>query len=133
MCVPLQQFKLLIKDKTQLEGLEPTTLAVAAKKAAQEGHKAATAEAGPWVLTLDYNTYNSIVSFAKDRELRKKMYIAYRRVAADGKSDNTDIIKQILAARQEVAKILGFPNYAEESFLGKVRTCPGKANGSWSI
>ena len=121
----MQEFKLLIKDKKQLEGLEPTTLAVAAKKAVEEGHKGATAEAGPWILTLDYPTYSAVVSFAKDRELRKKLYMAYRRVAADGKTDNTGVIKQILGIRQELSKILGFENYAEQAFLGKVRGVVG--------
>lgn len=117
---PPQEFKYLVKDKKELAGLEPTTLAVAAQKAAEAGHKGATPESGPWLLTLDYTTYSAVVSFADNRELRKKFYTAYRRIAADGKTDNTDIIKQILKARQETSNILGMANYAEQSFLGKV-------------
>lgn len=112
-----------------MEGLEPTTLAVTAKKAAEEGHKGATAEAGPWMVTLDYSTYNAVVSFAKDRELRKKLYIAYRRIAADNSTDNTNVIKQLLAIRQELSQLIGFPNYAEQSFLGKVRAQPHTRGG----
>lgn len=114
-------------DKKELEGLESTTLAVAAQKAAQAGHKGATAESGPWLLTLDYTTYSAIVSFAKNRELRKKMYIAYRRIAADGKTDNTGIIKEILRNRLEMSKLLGFATYADQAFLSKVRG--GQASG----
>lgn len=115
-----QAFKYLVKDKKELEGLEPTTLAVAAQKAAAEGHKGATAESGPWLLTLDYTTYSSVVSFAKNRDLREKFYRAYRRIGADGNSDNTDIIRQILKLRQQLARMLGFKSYAEESFLSRV-------------
>jgi oligopeptidase A len=122
MCLA-QAFKHLVRDKKELEGLEPTTLAVAAQKAAAEGHKGATAEAGPWLLTLDYTTYSAVVSFAKNRDLREKMYRAYRRIGADAPSDNTDIIKQILKRRQQLAHMLGFKSYAEESFLSKVRNC----------
>lgn len=119
----LQEFKLLIRDKKEVKGLEPTTLAVTAQKAVEEGYKNATAEAGPWLITLDDPTYSAVVSFAKNRELRKTLYLAYRRVAAEGKTDNTGVIKQILGIRQELSKILGFPNYAEQAFLGKVRWC----------
>jgi oligopeptidase A len=122
MCL-VQAFKHLVRDKKELEGLEPITLAVAAQKAAAEGHKGATAEAGPWLLTLDYSTYSAVVSFANNRDLREKMYRAYRRIGADAPSDNTDIIKQILKRRQQLAQMLGFKSYAEESFLSKVRNC----------
>lgn len=109
-----------MRDKKELEGLEATTLAVAAQKAAEEGHKGATAEAGPWLLTLDYTTYSAVVSFANNRDMREKVYKAYRSIGAQGKTDNTDIIRQIIAKRQQLARMLGFKNYAEESFLGKV-------------
>jgi hypothetical protein len=115
-----QAFKYLVRDKKELEGLEATTLAVAAQKAADAGHKGATAEAGPWLLTLDYTTYSAVVSFANNRALREKVYKAYRAIGAEGKTDNTDIIRQIIAKRQQLARMLGFKNYAEESFLGKV-------------
>lgn len=115
-----QAFKYLVRDKKELEGLEATTLAVAAQKAADEGHKGATAEAGPWLLTLDYTTYSAVVSFANNRDLREKVYKAYRSIGGQGKTDNTDIIRQIIAKRQQLARMLGFKNYAEESFLGKV-------------
>lgn len=109
-----------MKERTELEGLEATTLEVAAKKAIDAGHKGATAEAGPWLLTIDYTTYSAVLSFAKSRELRKKFYIAYRRLAADGKTDNTEIIKQILKNRQEMSQLLGFRTFSDQAFLSKV-------------
>lgn len=120
-CVlPVQEFTYLVKDKNQLAGLEETTLAVAAQKAIEAGYKGATAEGGPWLLTLDYTTYSAVVSFARNRELRKKFYIAYRRIAADGKTDNAGIIKQILKHRQDMSQMLSFKTYADQAFLSKV-------------
>lgn len=115
-----QAFKMLVTDKKQLAGLEQSTLAVAAQKAKDAGHKNATTDKGPWLLTLDYSTYAAIVSFAKNRDLRKKAYMAYRSLASTGKTDNVPIIRQILANRQELSRLLGYPNYAEQSLSGKV-------------
>jgi oligopeptidase A len=116
----LQAFKLLITDKKQLDGMQQSALEVAAKRAIGAGHKNATTESGPWLLTLDYPTYLAVVTFAHDRELRKKLYTSYRRVAADGVTNNDDVIKQILKGRQELAQLLNFTSYAEQAFLGKV-------------
>lgn len=115
-------FKMLVTDKKQLAGLEQSTLAVAAQKAKDAGHKNATTDKGPWLLTLDYSTYAAIVSFAKNRELRRKAYMAYRSLASTGKTDNAPIIRQILANRQELSRLLGYPNYAEQSLSGKMAT-----------
>jgi Zn-dependent oligopeptidase len=116
----LQAFKLLITDKQKLAGLERSTLAVAAQKAKEAGHKNATTDKGPWMLTLDFSTYAAVVTFAKDRELRKKMYTAYRSLASTGKTDNAPIIRQILQGRREMSGLLGYPNFAELSLSSKV-------------
>lgn len=117
----LQAFKLLVEDKQQVDGLENSTLSVAAQKAKDAGQKNATMEKGPWLLTVDFSTYSAVMSFAKDRELRKKIYKAYRGLASRGKVDNGPIILEILALRKEMAQMLGYPNYAEDSFSSKVR------------
>lgn len=109
----------MIHNKTQLDGIEQTTLDVAADKAVAAGFKNATAEDGPWVITPDYATYASIMGFAKDRELRMQMYTGYRQLASSGKSDNTPIIRQLLAYREQLAHLLGYPNYAVSAMRGK--------------
>eukprot|EP00882_Tetradesmus_deserticola_P013581 GHRQ01014418.1.p1 GENE.GHRQ01014418.1~~GHRQ01014418.1.p1 ORF type:complete len:626 (+),score=219.37 GHRQ01014418.1:345-2222(+) len=115
-------FKMLVTDKQKLDGLESSTLAVAAQKAKAAGHKNATTERGPWLLTLDFSTYAAIMSFAKDRALRKTAFTTYRSLASSGKTDNTPIIRQILEYRREFAVLLGYPNYAEQSFSTKMAT-----------
>jgi Zn-dependent oligopeptidase len=120
LCTIPQAFKMLITDKQKLAGLERSTLAVAAQKAKEAGHKNATTDKGPWLLTLDYSTYAAVVTFAKDRALRKTAYTAYRSLASSGKTDNTPIIRQILQGRRELSGLLGYPNFAEQSLSSKV-------------
>ena len=79
----------------------------------QQGHKNATAEDGPWVITLDDPSYMSVIQHAKNRDLRKEVYLARLTLASSGELDNMGIIDQILKLRLEKAKLLGYKNYAE--------------------
>lgn len=79
----------------------------------QQGHENATAEDGPWVITLDAPSFMSVMQHAKNRSLRKEVYLAYITRASSGELDNTEIINQILKLRLEKAKLLGYNNYAE--------------------
>lgn len=45
-------FKKLITDASDLDGVPPSALSLFAQQATTEGHKDATAEKGPWLLTL---------------------------------------------------------------------------------
>jgi hypothetical protein len=62
-----QAFKKLVTDVTELEGLPPTALGLAAQQARAAGHEPATAEAGPWLLTLDFPSYYPVMTHAKNR------------------------------------------------------------------
>lgn len=62
-----QAFKKLVTDASELEGLPPTALGLAAQQAREEGHEHATAETGPWLLTLDFPLYQPVVTHAKNR------------------------------------------------------------------
>ena len=114
----------MIKDRRRLAGLEQTALAVAAQKAVEAGYKHATTAGGPWVFTPDATTYAAVTNFARDRELRKQMYTAYRSLASSGKHDNTPIIRKILTLRRESVQLLGYSNYAESAFTTRVGLQP---------
>lgn len=47
----------VITDPKEIDGLPGTALSLAAQQAAANGHEGATAEAGPWLLTLDLPCY----------------------------------------------------------------------------
>ncbi|RLN08954.1 hypothetical protein C2845_PM11G21000 [Panicum miliaceum] len=117
-----KKFEKLITDKKEIDGLPPTALGLAAQTAVSKGHENATAENGPWVITLDTPSYIAVMQHARNRALREEVYRAYLTRASSGELDNTDIIAQILKLRLEKAKILGYKNYAEVSMAQKMAT-----------
>ncbi|KAK6923235.1 Peptidase M3A/M3B catalytic domain [Dillenia turbinata] len=117
-----KKFEKLITDKTEIEGLPATFLGVAAQTAVSKGHKDATAENGPWIITLDQPSFMAVMLHSRNRSLREEVYRAYVTRASGGDLDNTPIIDQILKLRVEKAKLLGYKNYAEVSMAMKMAT-----------
>lgn len=78
-----------------------------------QGHDNATAENGPWIITLDAPSFMSVMQHARNRSLREEVYRAYVTRASSGDLDNAAIIDQILKLRLEKAKLLNYNNYAE--------------------
>lgn len=113
-------FEVILTDKSRTAGLEPSFLKMAAQSARQAGHEDATAEDGPWRITLDVPSAFPVLKHAKDRELRKEVYKAYTTRASSGDKDNTDLIAQILRLRKEEADILGYDNFASLSLSTKM-------------
>ncbi|KAL3526960.1 hypothetical protein ACH5RR_011616 [Cinchona calisaya] len=117
-----KKFEKLITDKKDIEGLPATALGLAAQTAVSKGHQNATAENGPWVITLDAPSFTSVMQHARNRTLREEVYRAYVTRASSGDLDNTPIINQILTLRLEKAKLLGYNNYGEVSMATKMAT-----------
>ncbi|KAF3439158.1 hypothetical protein FNV43_RR17433 [Rhamnella rubrinervis] len=117
-----KKFEKLITDKKEIEGLPATALGLAAQTAVSKGHKDASAENGPWVITLDAPSFISVMQHARNRTLREEVYCAYVTRASSGDLDNTAIIDQTLKLRLEKAKLLGYNNYAEVSMATKMAT-----------
>ncbi len=111
-----------ITDIDRLQGLPPQALQLAsgyAKERGLEGH----------VFTLDYPSYSTAIKFLRDRDLRRQIYEAYTTRASDqgphaGKWDNTKIMEDILKVRHEIANLIGFKNYAEDSLATKMAKTP---------
>lgn len=106
-------------DASELDGV-PDDVKLAARALAQsEGRKG-------FKLTLKMPCYLPVMQFAKQRELRQTLYRAYVTRASDQapaehqKFDNSAIIAEILALRQEEAVLLGYPNYGELSLVPKM-------------
>ncbi len=113
-------FSLTLRDRAQVEGLPESALEVAAQSARAAGESAATAEAGPWRLTLDLPVLIPALQHLKSRDLRETLYRANVSRASSGESDNTALIGKILGLRREQAKLLGFATFAEESLASKM-------------
>jgi oligopeptidase A len=70
-------FKKVLTTKEEVEGLPATALGLAAQSAVREGNEGATAESGPWLITLDFPSYFPVMTHAKNRELREEVYKAF--------------------------------------------------------
>jgi len=79
---------------------------------------------GPWRITLDFPSYLPAMSHIRDRNLRETIYKANVQRASensnDGEKNNVPLIYEILTLKQEMAKMLGFSNYAELSLAKKM-------------
>jgi oligopeptidase A len=80
----------------------------------------ATAEAGPWRVTLEIPLFTPFMEHCRNRALREQLYRAYVTRASSGPLDNSTLITRILALRQEKAKLLGYDNYAQVSLARKM-------------
>jgi oligopeptidase A len=112
----------LIRDEEDLAGLPESALAQAKQTA--ESHN----EDG-WMITLQFPSYISVMTYADNRELRREHYEAFATRASDqgphaGHWDNSENMEKILALRHEKARLLGFSNYAELSLATKMAEKP---------
>ncbi len=78
-----------------------------------------------YAITLDAPAYLPAIQYANNRELRAELYTAYTTRASGqgpqvGQWDNSLLMQEILAARHELALLLGFQNYAEYSLATKM-------------
>jgi oligopeptidase A len=101
------------KAKAELAGLTEGALASARQAANQK-------ELSGYVITLDIPSYMAVITYADDRALREKIYRAYATRATSGKWDNSSLIKETLALRYELARLLGFESYADLSLATKM-------------
>ena len=113
-------YELILTDKTDVEGFPATLLEMTASSAKANGHEAATAEAGPWRITLDYPVSGPFMMHCRNRELRETVYRAMISVASTGELDNQPRIDSILKLRREKAKLLGYSSHAEISLATKM-------------
>ena len=101
-----KQFKHVITAKAEVDGLPDSALALAAEQAVKNGYPDATAENGPWVLTLDYPSYLPTMQHLKNRNVRETLYRAFVTRASSGETDNSEIIRKILTLKNQMAQLL---------------------------
>ena len=107
-----KEFQLILRDKSEIAGLPASVLARAAQNYQQKTGETASAEAGPWRITLAYPSYKGFMNYSERRDLREQLYRARLSIAAREPYDNTPLIQRILQLRQEKAQLLGFPHHA---------------------
>ena len=100
-------YTLHVTDKNDIEGLPGDLIDSAAKSAEEAGKEG-------WLFTLHRPSYIPFVTFCKNRELRKQMFMAYNTIAAKGnENDNREIVKEIVNTRLQFARLLGYNTYSD--------------------
>ena len=107
-------------ERDRLQGLPEDVLQATAQDAQAKG-------LAGHLLNLKMPCYLPVMQFARDRALRETLYRAYVTRASDqaegdgaAERDNSAIMKETLALRQEEARLLGFEHYAALSLAPKM-------------
>jgi len=107
-----------ITDRRLLDGLPETALSLARQNAQRQ-------DLDGWLFNLEFPSYQPLMTYADNRELRREVYSAYVTRASDqgpqaGQWDNREVMETILDLRHEAAQLLGFGNHAERSLATKM-------------
>jgi thimet oligopeptidase len=95
--------RVVVEDVAELDGLPPDYLA--AHQPETEGD-----HAGKIVLTTDFPDYLPVMTFARNHELRLKMFRAYNTRAYPA---NRQLMLDLFTVRHEIANLLGFATWAD--------------------
>lgn len=100
------KYKLLIDNPLELEGL-PEGAIEAAKQRAEEQNE------NGWIFTLDYPSYVPFMTYAKNRELRKKLALAFGQKGFQNDAlDTQEIVLKLTQLRFKRAQLLGYQTHA---------------------
>jgi peptidyl-dipeptidase Dcp len=100
-------FELIITDRNELAGLPDSALEAAAFAAENKGHK------NSWLFNLQHPSLLPVLTYAKSRPLREKMWKASSSKSFNDKFDNQNNIKKIVQLKHERAQLLGYPTHAD--------------------
>jgi peptidyl-dipeptidase Dcp len=90
-----------------LVGLPEGVIEAAAQEAERKGHK------GKWLFNLQAPSFLPFMQYAQNRELRKKLWLAYNSRAFQDQFDNREVVKKITRLRHDRAQLLGFKSHAD--------------------
>ncbi|MBN8521020.1 MAG: M3 family metallopeptidase [Alphaproteobacteria bacterium] len=99
-------FLLHVTDEKDLAGLPESARAGARQAAEDKGMDG-------WLMTLDYPSYLPFITYADHRGLREKIWRAMGMKCYGGEFDNAPHIKNLIALKDERAKILGYRHHAD--------------------
>jgi peptidyl-dipeptidase Dcp len=113
-------FELHITDENDLAGLPEGT-----REAARSLAKIQNKEG--WIFTLDHPSYIPFVTYADNRELRKKMAIAFgARAFQNNEFDNQEIVLKIAKLRFDRAQVLGYKTHSHFVLEERMAETPEK-------
>ncbi|MBC9795565.1 M3 family metallopeptidase [Sinomicrobium weinanense] len=117
------RFELHLTDEKDISGLPPGAVE-AARNLAESKSK------DGWIFTLDYPSLVPFMTYADNRELRKKMSLASGSKGFHNDNlDNQDIVLKIARLRFERANLLGYKTHAHYVLEERMAETPQKVTG----
>ena len=109
-------FKLEITDPADLEGLS-------------DSFKSAIKVDGEdkWVVGLNRSPFETFMTQSTNRELRRRLFDAYRQRAAGGENDNGPLAIKIAQLRAERAQLMGYESHAHYQLETRMAKSPEAA------
>lgn len=96
-----------ITNKEELAGIPDSILSQYAEEAKERNLEG-------YVITLQYPSYIPVMTYAKNRELRKELALANGKKSFDNREfDNQNLIKELVTLRHQKAQLLGYKNFAD--------------------
>lgn len=100
-------FQLVVDNEADLAGLPANLVANAAETATANGQE------GKWIFTLHNPSVMPFLQYAENRDLREKIFNGYINRGNNGnENDNKEVVRKLIAARLEKAKLMGYDDYA---------------------
>ena len=114
------KFELHLTNENDLDGLPEGEKEAAAQRAQ-------TKEKEGWLITLDYPSYIPFMKYAKNRELRKEISMAFGSKGFHGDElDNKKNVLKIARLRHERAELLGYKTHAHFVLEERMAETPEK-------
>jgi peptidyl-dipeptidase Dcp len=115
-----QSYQLHLTDEKELSGLPEGTIEAARSLAKSQNKEG-------WIFTLDYPSYVPFVTYADNRELRKKIAIAFgAKGFQNNELDNQQNVFKIAKLRFDRAQLLGYATHAHFVLEERMTESPEK-------
>ena len=99
-------YEMHLTTAAEVDGIPENILESAALRAQEKGKTG-------WIFGLDYPSYVPFLRYAKNRSLRKELFMAYgSRGFQKNDNNNVGVIEDILSLRHRRAQLLGYANHA---------------------
>jgi len=116
------KFEMFITNEKDLSGL-PKGAKEAALQLAESKNKKG------WLITLNYPSYIPFITYANNRELRKKLSMAFGSISfKNDEFDNQDILLKIVNLRYNRAILLGYKSHAHFVLEERMAETPEKVS-----
>ena len=116
-------FQLVIDAKSDLAGLPPSVVDMAAESARQARLE------GKWLFTIQMPSMTPFLTYSDRRPLREKIHRAYfMKGDNDNESDNKDNARKIADLRRQRAALLGYPSHAAFVLENNMAKTPEKVD-----